>query len=245
EYLWSIIGSFMQQGQDFYPFCMSSRTVLAFWWLFTVIIYASYTGDLTAHLTVTVTDYPIKTLQDLVSQTAIKPYVSVGTNLHTLLAQSNSGIYKQMADMMVEIGPYEECPSFPRKADEGCMNDYSFLLAIAMKNCSEYYVADELFNTATLAFMFPEDAYYADSFNFQLQKLHESGQIQRWFEFYWSSDTVCTVGKSAEADAINLEGVGGCFIIALSLFVAGLLILTIELIWTNLAKKQPLDCLIY
>ena len=44
EYMWSIMGSFLQQGQDFYPYAMSSRVVLAFWWLFTFIVFGTYTG---------------------------------------------------------------------------------------------------------------------------------------------------------------------------------------------------------
>ena len=46
EYMWSIMGSFLQQGQDFYPYAMSSRVVLAFWWLFTVIVFGTYTGNI-------------------------------------------------------------------------------------------------------------------------------------------------------------------------------------------------------
>uniref|UniRef100_A0A1I8IU14 Lig_chan-Glu_bd domain-containing protein n=1 Tax=Macrostomum lignano TaxID=282301 RepID=A0A1I8IU14_9PLAT len=168
EYLWSCIGSFLQQGQDFYPFAMSARAVLASWWFFIVIIYAIYSGVLTSFLTVTVTKYPIKTLDDLVTQTAVTPYVRRGTNLFDLLSNAQSGVYKQLAEQVVLYDPdVESCPSNPPRADQACVEDYSALLAIALKNCTQYYVANEQFNTGTIAFMFPEDAPYANLFNFQ------------------------------------------------------------------------------
>uniref|UniRef100_A0A1I8H5G6 PBPe domain-containing protein n=1 Tax=Macrostomum lignano TaxID=282301 RepID=A0A1I8H5G6_9PLAT len=227
EYLWSAIGSFLQQGQDFYPFAMSSRTAMAFWWLLSVIICGAFNGDLTAHLTVTVTHYPIKTLDDLTGQTEIRPYVIAGTSLHTLLLNAESGVYKKITESMVELGPYDDCPTDPERI------------------VLNFTMAEELFLTAPIALMLPDDAFYAELFNFHMQKLHETGQLQRWFQLYWSSDSVCSVGSSAETDAISLESAGGCFIATLCFYGLGLLILLVELVWTKLAKRQPLDCFFY
>ena len=46
EYVWSVWSSFAQQGQDFYPYAISSRSVIAFWWLFTLVVLGTYTGNL-------------------------------------------------------------------------------------------------------------------------------------------------------------------------------------------------------
>uniref|UniRef100_A0A1I8H6T5 PBPe domain-containing protein n=1 Tax=Macrostomum lignano TaxID=282301 RepID=A0A1I8H6T5_9PLAT len=249
EYIWSAIGSFLQQGQDFYPFAMSPRTVMAFWWMFTLIIFGAFTGDLTAHLTVTVTDYPIKTLTDLVSQTAVKPYVPTGTNHYTLLTTAESGIYKQIADAMVVMPAGEYCPYNPPKNDAACINDYTFLLGQAIRHCSLYYMLSETFNPSTVALMYSEDAFYAQMFDYNLQKMHESGLMQRLFDFYWSRENFTDCGKgdgrSTEADGISLEGVSGCLLITGCLYTIGLLILLIELVWTKLGRKRPLDCIIY
>uniref|UniRef100_A0A1I8JLH1 PBPe domain-containing protein n=1 Tax=Macrostomum lignano TaxID=282301 RepID=A0A1I8JLH1_9PLAT len=214
EYLWSCIGSFLQQGQDFYPFAMSARAVLASWWFFI-------------------------TLDDLVTQTAVTPYVRRGTNLFDLLSNAQSGVYKQLAEQVVLYDPdVESCPSNPPRADQACVEDYSALLAIALKNCTQYYVANEQFNTGTIAFMFPEDAPYANLFNFHLQKLHESGQIQRWFDIYWSKDNGCKDETISDTDPINFEGIGGCCIVTCVFYGLGLLILLLELLWTKVLKRQ-------
>uniref|UniRef100_A0A1I8J021 PBPe domain-containing protein n=1 Tax=Macrostomum lignano TaxID=282301 RepID=A0A1I8J021_9PLAT len=110
EYFWAFIGSFMQQGQDFYPSAMSPRVGLAFWWIFTVIVNGCFAGNLTAYLTATETEEQINTLSGLLSQSSIKLYVQNGTNLYTLLTESKSGIYKEIADKMVVYSPYENCP---------------------------------------------------------------------------------------------------------------------------------------
>uniref|UniRef100_A0A1I8HE84 PBPe domain-containing protein n=1 Tax=Macrostomum lignano TaxID=282301 RepID=A0A1I8HE84_9PLAT len=148
--------------------------------MFTVIIYGTYTGDLTAHLTISFTDLPIKTLSDLVAQSAVKPLVPEGTNLDTLLSSSTGGVYRQVADKML-----------------------------------------------------------------MFQKMHETGIMQKLFNTYWSSDAVCSSGSSTEADSINLEGSGGCFIVALAFYGLGLLTLLVELLWTKALKRHPLDCVVY
>ncbi|PAA76062.1 hypothetical protein BOX15_Mlig017883g2, partial [Macrostomum lignano] len=245
EYIWSIVGSFMQQGQDFYPFAMSPRAVLAFWWMFTVIIYGTYTGDLTAHLTISFTDLPIKTLSDLVAQSAVKPLVPEGTNLDTLLSSSTGGVYRQVADKMLMSDTLPGCIEQTFQGKEACLTDYTALLYVARANCSKVYIADEIFNTATVAFMYPEDAYFGANIDFQFQKMHETGIMQKLFNTYWSSDAVCSSGSSTEADSINLEGSGGCFIVALAFYGLGLLTLLVELLWTKALKRHPLDCVVY
>uniref|UniRef100_A0A1I8HNP7 PBPe domain-containing protein n=1 Tax=Macrostomum lignano TaxID=282301 RepID=A0A1I8HNP7_9PLAT len=221
--------------------------VLAFWWIFGVIIYGTYTGDLTAHLTISITDLFIKTLSDLVAQSAIKPLVPEGTGLHTLLSSSTGGVYRQVADKMLMSNNIPACIEQTVQGQEACLTDYTALLYVTRANCSKVYIADEMFNVATVAFMYPEDAYFSANIDFQFQKMHETGIMQRLFNtyMYWSSDMVCSSGSSTEADSINLEGSGGCFIVALAFYGLGLLTLLLELLWTKALMRPPLDCIVY
>uniref|UniRef100_A0A1I8FBX0 PBPe domain-containing protein n=1 Tax=Macrostomum lignano TaxID=282301 RepID=A0A1I8FBX0_9PLAT len=77
------------KGPGLYPFAMSARAILASWWFFIVIIYAIYS-----------------TLDDLVTQTAVTPYVRRGTNLFDLLNKArSSGVYKQLARASSAVRP--------------------------------------------------------------------------------------------------------------------------------------------
>uniref|UniRef100_A0A1I8GZC1 PBPe domain-containing protein n=1 Tax=Macrostomum lignano TaxID=282301 RepID=A0A1I8GZC1_9PLAT len=306
EYLWSIVGSFLQQGQDFFPFAMSARTVMAFWWMFTVIVYSAYTANLTAFLTVHTENLPIRSLEDLLAQSSILPNVVLDSNLYTMFSQAPDGMYKQLAETMVAV-PLGHCldgvsawacvligycepghvytdrtlessqtRNFPKsksladhfseltlhtismrcgifclgsfgtlQVSEGhraCINDYSFLLPIANEKCKEYYIAKEHFNTATVAFMYPKDALYAD-------KLHETGAMQRLFWTYMRSENVTSACASSSkgnaastASSIGLNHVVGGLALTGCFYGLGLIILLVEVAWIRLGLSQPKDC---
>lgn len=71
-------------GGESHPGGVSSRMILAFWWLFTILIVSSYTANLAAFLTVTILDKPIDTLEDLAHNDEITPLVKTGTNIYSL-----------------------------------------------------------------------------------------------------------------------------------------------------------------
>lgn len=66
------------------PSATSGRVMLGFWWVFTILMLATYTANLAAYLTVSITVQPINSLAELVAQDEIKPLVKAGTSLHTL-----------------------------------------------------------------------------------------------------------------------------------------------------------------
>uniref|UniRef100_A0A1I8GVE1 PBPe domain-containing protein n=1 Tax=Macrostomum lignano TaxID=282301 RepID=A0A1I8GVE1_9PLAT len=241
EYLWSIVGSFLQQGQDFFPFAMSARTVMAFWWMFTVIVYSAYTANLTAFLTVHTENLPIRSLEDLLAQSSILPNVVLDSNLYTMFSQAPDGMYKQLAETMVTV-PLGHCLDGVSEGHRACINDYSFLLPIANEKCKEYYIAKEHFNTATVAFMYPKDALYAD-------KLHETGAMQRLFWTYMRSENVTSACASSSkgsaastASSIGLNHVVGGLVLTGCFYGLGLIILLVEVAWIRLGLSQPKDC---
>ncbi len=69
----------------------SSRVLVIFWSLFSVIIIATYTANLAAFLTVTITNLPIRTLEDLAMSNEYMPLVKAGTNLIELFSVSLFG----------------------------------------------------------------------------------------------------------------------------------------------------------
>ncbi len=70
------------------PVSTSSRVLVIFWSLFSVIIIATYTANLAAFLTVTIVDLPINTLDDLANSKEIYPLVKKGTSLIELFSVS-------------------------------------------------------------------------------------------------------------------------------------------------------------
>ena len=66
--LWFSIASWVQQGCDFLPRAVSTRTIATAWWFFTLIMISSYTANLAAFLTVERMESPIESAEDLARQ---------------------------------------------------------------------------------------------------------------------------------------------------------------------------------
>uniref|UniRef100_A0A1I8JJ64 Lig_chan-Glu_bd domain-containing protein n=1 Tax=Macrostomum lignano TaxID=282301 RepID=A0A1I8JJ64_9PLAT len=251
EYLWSTIGSFLQQGQDFYPFAMSPRTVMVFWWLLTVIIFGAYTGDLTAHLATSVSSLTIRTLEDLVSMPYYTALVPRGTNIHTAIDMATSGPMFQLKSMTVLVQSHEDCARKLLASTNPytvCIADQKSNLYFANQFCEKMYVADEYFNFYYLAWPVPKDAFYADAMNLIIRRAKENGLVDMLrLKYFPTSSSECSSaqGGISDAEPINLEGIGGSCLVPGVLYLIGLLILLLELFWTACLNKDPLQCVLF
>ncbi|XP_052069248.1 probable glutamate receptor [Mytilus californianus] len=93
--VWGAIGMIsFSIAVDPRPSAPSGRVMLGFWWVFTILMLASYTANLAAYLTVSITVQPINSLAELIDQDKIKPLVKTGTSLHTLFQVIKISIVK-------------------------------------------------------------------------------------------------------------------------------------------------------
>lgn len=94
---WFALGAFMQQGCDLSPRSISGRIVGSVWWFFTLILVSSYTANLAAFLTVERMVTPIKSAEDLASQSEVQ----YGTLLHG----STYEFFRVSFHMQIEFRP--------------------------------------------------------------------------------------------------------------------------------------------
>lgn len=71
-------------GGDERPRSLSGRLILSVWWMFTILMLATYTANIAAYLTVTIIESPINSLEELANHADIRPLIFSGSNLHTL-----------------------------------------------------------------------------------------------------------------------------------------------------------------
>merc|ERR1712136_695281 len=97
---WFTMGSIMQQGADVAPMATSTRLLAGVWYLFAMLIIASYTANLAAFLTVETLERPIKSAEDLAQQTEIKYGVLAGGSTMKFFEKSNHKTYKVLWEFM-------------------------------------------------------------------------------------------------------------------------------------------------
>lgn len=74
----TMLGFFLTGGESL-PNSQSGRTMITFFWLFSLIMVATYSGNLIAFLTVTIDKAPFNSLEELVEQDDYKWGILAGT----------------------------------------------------------------------------------------------------------------------------------------------------------------------
>ena len=79
---------------------MSTRTIAAIWYFFTLIMISSYTDNLAAFLTVEKVVYPIENAEGLAAQSNIEYGCLRSGSTKAFFAESNIPVYKRMWQFM-------------------------------------------------------------------------------------------------------------------------------------------------
>ncbi|XP_072943228.1 uncharacterized protein Ir8a [Epargyreus clarus] len=82
ESFWFALTSFTPQGGGEAPKALSGRTLVAAYWLFVVLMLATFTANLAAFLTVERMQTPVSTLEQLARQSRINYTVVEGSSIH-------------------------------------------------------------------------------------------------------------------------------------------------------------------
>ena len=93
--LWFSVASWMQQGCDFLPRAISTRTLASVWWFFTLIIISSYTANLAAFLTIERMELPISSVEDLVASKIKYGALQTGSTL-SFFQESDRPLYRKV-----------------------------------------------------------------------------------------------------------------------------------------------------
>ncbi|KAJ8318254.1 hypothetical protein KUTeg_003345 [Tegillarca granosa] len=178
---------------------------------------STYTANLAAFLTVSIAKKPINSLTELAAQNEISPLIKVGTNLHTLFKNAKSGVYRDIWEKMADMPNVKQTSlalEIVKTGTHAYMTDRSQLEYIVLKDCETYALADEIFNTAGLGFVFPENAPYLEDLNYSIMRMQEAGLMEKWRQKWWSSSEQCSSSdRTSSAQVLGLDSLAGPFLI--------------------------------
>lgn len=252
---WAAVASYLEQTPDtLHPISQSGRATTLAWWFAISIFGATYTANLAAFLTINKYQHPIKSIEDLANQNKVKFGTVRGGQLAKMLEEAKLPVYEKLWDSIVRHGTLE--PNHTAAIEKVRKTEnYAFIWDSAVL---EYDVQQEPCNTLTLVerpfgsinygFALPRNSPYTHNFSVAMLELQQEGFLQRMKEKWFKSRSVCGAETQAAQEAaeeggdqLQLSDLAGVFITLAVGVAAGLVVLSMELIYACYKDTQSKD----
>ncbi|KAL5020559.1 hypothetical protein ScPMuIL_003451 [Solemya velum] len=240
-----LLASLFTEGAPFRPRSVSSRTIVSFWWIFTIILGGIYSGKLISILTVPKYKLPFTNLEEMVAQTEYKWGLLGGTFRVPVLKSSNLPTYKKLWEGVVSFN--ESDPSVLALTTEEHVQKvleggYAFIadrtgMDIRKSTNCDLMTTDDKFFPMMYGIGLPNNSPYTKIMANQMAYIVESGVLQSWKRKWWPKENTCQASET-NVRVITLLDVQSAFYIAGAMFVLALIILVLEIsLGSNRWKK--------
>ncbi|XP_048256856.1 glutamate receptor ionotropic, kainate 3-like [Haliotis rufescens] len=239
--IWIVYESYMEQGCEISPPNISGRFILGFWWVFTILMVASYKANLVAFLTVNFVGKPIRNIDDLADQTAIKPLVKQGSNLYQELQKGETETFRKLW-AMVKTAPSvknnDEALDLVLTGDYALLTDQSQIEFLRMTDCENLMSGETPFNVGGLGFIVPESSPLLEILSLNLIQLQEAGLTEKWRHRWWSPSATCpTSSQASTVQSLELESTSGPFLVFAGSTTLALLCLGVECVYFRVVGR--------
>ncbi|CAD6202689.1 GSCOCT00009718001.3-RA-CDS [Cotesia congregata] len=190
--IWYIYGALLQQGGMHLPSTDGARLIVGTWWLVVMIIVATYSGTLVAFLTFPRMDPAVNTVDDLLARREEFTWsIPAGSLLENFLEISE---YQQLLPEFDGHASFHETASYNDNVDKvkgrgHVMIDWTTALRISQRNqqinfgtCFFSIGTNVLELVEPIALAVPKGSPYLGIIDHQLQRMQESGLINKWLE---------------------------------------------------------------
>ncbi|VDI59959.1 Hypothetical predicted protein [Mytilus galloprovincialis] len=255
--LWYVYGALLTQGN--YTFnkggehmagSSSGRTLLSCWWIFCIIMMATYSGNLVAFLTVTKEKLPFSNIAGLVEQGSYKWGTLEGTVFETIFKTSTqpdnvkfwNGVvaYNKTNPSILSADPNVQI----RLVMEG---NYAYVgdrtpMELAMdNNCHLAMVLSDLL-TMQFAIALPNKSPLTKIFSDEMNAIFENGLLQKWKLEHWPKHGICDNIPRKESTPITLIDIHSSFyVVAIGVFIASSFLICECFKWRYQRKRLMQD----
>ncbi|XP_011297147.1 uncharacterized protein Ir93a [Fopius arisanus] len=259
---WYIYGALLQQGGMNLPKTDGARLVVGTWWLVVMVVVATYSGSLVAFLTFPKMESSIDNVDDLIERRAELTWsLPEGSFLQDFLDVSLEEGLLDYRRLLKENEPHARTHDTVSYRDNienikdrrHVVIDWTTSLMISGRNdyietgcCSFSLGTNVLFLEEPISMVVSSDSPYLDLINVQLQRMHESGLMDKWIANRFPTRDSCSDslmgGFEAANHKVDLKDMQGIFFVLILGYIASGLILGYEFVrhHRQLAKERKL-----
>lgn len=249
--IWSSWKAYVRQGAD-HPNSWSGRITVSVFWFAVMIINATYTANLAAHLTVSRMQTPIETIFDLARQVKIGYGTLKDSQLQTFFQNTDVPSFLVMGQFMEQHKTW--MPSYEAGINRTMAGDFAFIsdrpildfAARKKEYCGKLKVTGGFGNTYGYGFAFQKNSQYTPLFNVVLFKLQKDFKISSLTHKWMKEKAKCEMMDKFEEEKKNGDGVQmmtvqgmlGVFILLGISIVVGFVIMIVERIYASAKEKH-------
>ncbi|XP_069104060.1 uncharacterized protein [Argopecten irradians] len=235
---WYMFGALLTQGGDRLPESQTGRTLISFWWLFSIIMVATYSGNLIAFLTVAKDRLPFNSVAELVAQSEYSWGTLGGTYFITMFKDSTLPVYLKVWDGVVKANASDPRALSPDPAihiQKILKEDYVYfgdkvVMDMRRVNDCRLTTVDEEIPNMSYGVGLPNHSPYTKIFSNKILELLESGIFSIYTHRHWPKVNYCKETVQATAKQISLIDVHSAFILIGIGIAFGSLVLLAEFI---------------
>ena len=228
--IWTVFGALMQQGNRWMPEAQSGRMMVGAFWFFSIVVVATYTGNLIAFLAVNKVRMPFDTLESMIKQTSVKYGPASGVALVMLFRDATFDPYKTVAQNMHLAPSYGTGLEWVKSGNYAFIAEKSWFNAISAKDCDIAMAKGEFYPT-NYAWAFQTGAPYLKLFSDRIDKMRETGLLDNWIQKWTPQNLQCRgLGPVTNARIASLKDFQGGFYVLVAGVLFGLVALISECI---------------
>ncbi|XP_064111334.1 probable glutamate receptor [Macrobrachium nipponense] len=243
-----VFSTFAQESSDWIPERNAGRIVMATWLIASFIFMSSYSGILTAMLTLPRVTIPIDSLEDLVAQSKIPWRLEKGSMATQYLMESKDPVRQEVVAR--SSGFFYDCwkskedistGKFAGICDETTMKKAMSWDFSSTGKCHLYMTREKVLSGAMMGIAFRINSTYFDAANDVVHRVKQGGLVVKWLNDQITNTTECLKPPSSDRRegirALSISVFGGPLIFVGGGLGLGCILFLCENLYFRINKK--------